>query len=161
MLTSTFSHGDLAHLLGNLLFFYIFAASVEIVFGALVYFGFIILVTLATSLSYSYAMAGVEGALPTVGLSGVVMSAVAALAVMMPRVRIRCFFWFFVFFRIFRIPALFLAAWYIGWDVYGIYQAGDSSHINYVAHVSGAAVGALFGVYYRLFKRRHLEELAV
>ena len=161
MVTSTFSHGDVFHLLGNLLFFYIFAAAVELVFGMLVYTGFIVVATFATSLAYSYAMAGVENALPTVGLSGVVMAAVAALAIMMPAVKIRCFFWFFVFFKIIRIPALFLAAWYIGWDIYGIYQAGEFSHINYVAHVSGAATGALFGLYYRFFRREHLASLVV
>jgi membrane associated rhomboid family serine protease len=161
MVTSTFSHGSWDHLLGNLLFFYIFAASVEIVFGAWVYGLFIGAVTLVTSLSYSYAMSGVENALPTVGLSGVVMAAVAALAVMMPEVRIRCFFWFFVIFRIFRIPALFLATWYIGWDVYSIYQVGNDSPVNYVAHVSGAAAGALFGLYYRVFRQGRLDEIRV
>jgi len=161
MVTSTFSHGSASHLFGNLLFFYIFAASVEVVFGSLVYALFISIATLATSLAYSYAMSGVENALPTIGLSGVVMAAVAALAIMMPEVRIRCLFWFFLFYRIFRIPALFLALWYIGWDVYGIYQEGNHSAINYVAHVSGAATGALFGVYYRYFRGRQLDEMRV
>ena len=106
MVTSTFSHGSAMHLAGNLLFFYIFAASVEIVFGGLIFLLFITVTTVGTSLAYSYAMAGIEGALPTVGLSGVVMAAVAALGIMMPAVRIRCFFWFIVIFRIFRVPAL-------------------------------------------------------
>ena len=161
MVTSTFSHGSWDHLLGNLLFFFIFAASVELVFGWLVFPLFIGVVTLSTSLAYSYAMSGVDNALPTVGLSGVVMAAVAALAVMMPAVRIRCFFWFFVFFRIFRIPALFIALWYIGWDIYGIYQYGDNSPINYVAHISGAVTGALFGLFYRLFRQQRLDAIAI
>ena len=112
-----------------------------------------------TSLAYGFVMAGVDGALPTVGLSGVVMAAVAALGIMLPTVRIRCFFWFIVFFRIFRIPALILAAWYIGWDIYAYKEYGDESYVNYVAHLSGALIGGLFGGYYLLFRRAMLRAM--
>lgn len=159
MFTATFSHGSLLHLAGNLLFFYIFAAAVEMALGSLVLLGFVVCTTIGTSLAYSYSTAGVEGALPTLGLSGVVMAAVAALGVMMPAVRIRCFFWFFVFFRVFRVPALVLAAWYVGWDIYEINRLGDNSYVNYVAHLSGAAMGAMLGAWYLLFRRELLEKL--
>jgi membrane associated rhomboid family serine protease len=106
-------------------------------------------------------MAGVDSALPTVGLSGVVMAAVAALAIMMPAVRIRCFFWFIVIFRILRVPALLIALWYIGWDIYEMNQLDNKSLINYVAHVSGAAIGALFGAWYAVFRSKMLKELAL
>ncbi|MES9946547.1 MAG: rhomboid family intramembrane serine protease [Candidatus Thiodiazotropha sp.] len=156
MITSTFSHADVLHLLGNLLFFYIFSASVELIFGGFLYLGFILLASLGTSLAYSYAVIGVEQALPTIGLSGVVMASVAALAVMLPTARIRCFFWFIFFFRIIRIPALLLAVWYIGWDFYEMNLYGDESNINYVAHISGAGIGAIFGIIYYLFRRDNI-----
>ena len=161
MITSTFSHADLFHLLGNILFFYIFAASVEIIVGSLVFAGFITFATFGTSLAYSYSTHGVENALPTLGLSGVVMAALAALAVMMPKANIRCFFWFLLFYRIFRLPALFIAIWYIGWDVYSMNQLGNDSNINYIAHVSGAAIGGFLGVYYFLFRKSLLEAASI
>lgn len=160
MVTSTFSHGSAMHLAGNLLFFYIFAASVEIVFGAVAFLLFIALTTFGTSIAYSLAMAGVDAALPTVGLSGVVMAAVAALGIMLPSIRIRCFFWFIFIFRILRVPALLLAAWYVGWDIYEMNRNDETSLINYVAHVSGAAIGALFGIYYLVFKPKLLRQIA-
>jgi membrane associated rhomboid family serine protease len=161
MATSTFSHGDIFHLFGNLLFFYIFAASVELIVGSFVYSVFITVVTISTSLAYSYAMIGVEEALPTIGLSGVVMAAVAALGVMVPSAKIRCFFWFFIYFKVFRISAFFLAFWYIGWDVYEMNKFGNDSYINYVAHVSGAGVGVLLGIFYVLFRKDILRNSAV
>lgn len=160
MVTSTFSHGDIFHLLGNLLFFYIFSASVELIVGSLVYFVFIAVATIGTSLAYSYAMIGVEDALPTLGLSGVVMSTVAALAVMMPAAKIRCFFWFVIYFKVFRVSALFLAIWYVGWDIYDMNRFGNDSYINYVAHVSGAGIGVLVGLFYAMFRRDILREAA-
>ncbi len=159
MVTSTFSHGSISHLIGNLLFFYVFAASVEIIVGSLTYVGLIIITTIGTSAAYSYSVRGIEDALPTIGLSGVVMAAVAALAVMMPYVRIRCFFWFLIYFKIFRIPALFLAMWYVGWDIFEMNQVRHESGINYVAHVSGAAMGALLGLYFLIFKKDLLWEI--
>ena len=158
MMTSTFSHGDVFHLAGNLLFFYVFAASVELIIGRIVFAVFIVITSIGTSLTYSYAMFGVEGALPTLGLSGVVMASVAALAVMMPTARIRCFFWFLLYFRIFRVPVLVLAAWYIGWDVFEMSQQESRSYINYTAHASGAALGGLLGMYYLLFKKGVLQD---
>ena len=161
MITSTFSHGSIFHLLGNLLFFYIFAASVELVIGSFVYVLFIAATTIGTSLAYSYAMIGVEEALPTIGLSGVVMAAIAALGIMMPAARIRCFMWFLIYFKVFRVPALLLAVWYIGWDIFEMKQIGNDSHINYVAHVSGAGLGVLLGLFYSLFQKGKLREAAL
>ena len=157
MFTSTFSHGSFSHLFGNLLFFYIFAASVELIVGSLFFAGFTFVTAIGTSVAYSYAVRGFETALPTVGLSGVVMAAIAALAIMTPTARIRCFLWIIIIFKILRIPVLFLAIWYIGWDIISINIAGNSSPINYVAHISGATIGALAGLFVRVFQNRKIK----
>lgn len=150
MVSSTFSHGSLEHLMGNLLFFYIFAASVELVLGYLRFALFILTSIVVTSLAYTYATLGVEVALPTIGLSGVVMANVVALAIMLPQARIRCFFWFLLIIRIFHIPAIVIALWFVGWDLYEMRHQGGESMTNYVAHVSGAGWGALTGILMRL-----------
>ena len=146
MLTSTIAHGDAFHLFGNLLFFYIFSAAVELLVGSLLYLVFFLTTTITTSLAYSYATAGLDSALPTIGLSGVVMGTLAALAILAPFARIKCFFWFLFLFKTFTLPAMFIAAWYIGWDIFEMNRFGMSSPINYVAHVSGAATGAVFAL---------------
>lgn len=161
MITSSFTHGSIDHLIGNLLFFYIFAASVELVIGHLAFCLFVLGSSVATSLAYSYATLGLDDAMPSIGLSGVVMAAIAALGVMLPYARIRCFLWFLLLVRVFRIPAILLAFWYVGWDIFGVSQHGTQSGIDYVAHVSGAALGALLGVYFVFFKKRVVEEAAI
>lgn len=157
MLTSTISHGDAMHLFGNLLFFFIFAASVELVVGHLLFSVFIAIATVGTNLGYSYAMAGVPGALPTVGLSGVVMASVAALGIMVPRAEIRCFFWLLLIFRVFCLPAWLLALWYVGWDIFDMNRLGATSLVNYSSHISGAVLGLLFGLLCVLFARDSIE----
>lgn len=158
MVTAVFSHGDWAHLIFNLVFFYAFAASVEIIVGSLTFVFIILAMAVSTGLAYSFSVAGAPEAVPTVGLSGVVMGMMALLAVLAPRIKIRCFFWLLFLVRFFSLPALFLASWYVGWDIYNL-ATQDSSGINLVAHVSGAASGALVGIIYWLLRPEYVRHI--
>ena len=159
MLTAAFSHGSWWHLISNLIFFFAFAASVEVIAGYVYYLGFILLSAVGTHLAYSYSVRGVEGAMPTVGLSGVVMAMMAFLATVMPKLSIRCFFWFLVIVRTFRVPALAIAALYVAENVLDYLNRSPNSNINYVAHISGAAIGVAMGLLYRMRHREFLQEL--
>ena len=154
MLTSTIAHADVLHLIGNLFFFYIFSSAVELLVGSLLYLMFFFTAVVTTSLAYSLASMGLEDSLPTVGLSGIVMGTLAALAILAPLARIKCFLWFLLFFKTFTLPAMLIAVWYIGWDLYEMHRFGGDSPINYVAHISGAATGALFALVIVLAGRR-------
>ncbi len=158
MISSSFTHASWSHVIGNLIFFYVFAAAVEVVVGSLAYLGIIFVMTITTSLAYSLSTLGNADAVPTVGLSGIVMGMVAMLGVMLPKVNIKCFFWFIIIFRTFRVPALFLAAWYVGWDFYDM-KNDRGSNVNYVAHVSGALTGILFAFYYVTSKKSFVGKL--
>jgi membrane associated rhomboid family serine protease len=160
MLTSTFAHAGWSHLLGNLLFFFIFASCVESALGSLNFSGVFIAMAIVTSLAYSYSVPASD-VLPSIGLSGVAMGMMAMLTTMLPRAKIWCFFWFLLFFRVFTLPVLVIALWYIGWNVYDLNHKDPSSHINYMAHVSGAVCGILFGGLYRLFAPRRVRNLAL
>jgi membrane associated rhomboid family serine protease len=153
MITAVFAHGSVAHLLGNLFFFFAFAASVEIIGGMVAFTAIILALAIGTNLSYSAVMFANTEALPTLGLSGVVMGMIGLFVFLLPTANIRCFFWFLVIVRILRIPAWFLATWYIGWDVWQLYSAQSGSNINLVAHVSGAIIGFLIGVIFYRNKR--------
>ena len=153
MITAVFSHGNVTHLLGNLFFFFAFAASVEIIVGMFAFMVIIFSLAVGTNLAYSAVMFTYNAALPTLGLSGVVMGMIGLFVFLLPTANIRCFFWFLVIIRILRIPAWFLATWYIGWDVFQLYNAPGESNVNVVAHVSGALIGLLIGVIFYRHRR--------
>ena len=159
MVTAVFSHGDPQHLGGNLLFFFAFAASVEAIVGSIAFISVILATAVTTGLAYSYSVAGTEAAVPTLGLSGVVSGMITLLAVLVPKVKIRCFIWFFVIFNVIKLPALLLAAWFIGWDVYYLMTYGSETQTNFVAHVSGGATGALIGGLYWWFRGDYIRGL--
>lgn len=159
MLSAAVAHGSWAHLIGNLLFFFAFAATIEILIGPLLYLGVLMTLALGTHTVYSLTMAAQPEALPTVGLSGVVMGVIALFVFFIPHAKIRCFLWLIVFFRRFGLPAWLLATWYIGWDVYSQLTGDGSSRINLVAHLSGAALGFLIGMVFFRAKRHWAQEL--
>jgi len=156
MFASSIAHGDWGHLFGNLFFFFAFAASVEILLGSGRFLLLFSTLCIGTSLAYSM-FANPETNIPTLGLSGVVMGMIGIFAYLMPTVKIRCFFWFLMFIRFFSIPAWILAIWFIGWDIYGQLVLSETSNTNFISHLSGAAIGFLFGL---LFLRRLKEEVA-
>ena len=60
--------------------------------------------------------------------------------------------------RIVAVPAWLLVAWYIGWDAYDLFVlSDDSSGVNLVAHVSGAALGYLAGIAFFRSRRREIK----
>jgi membrane associated rhomboid family serine protease len=160
MLTSTFAHAGWSHLLGNLLFFFIFASCVESALGTVNFSLVFVTMAIVTSLAYSYSVPAAD-VLPSIGLSGVAMGMMAMLTTMLPRAKIWCFFWFLLYVRRFTLPVLVIAAWYVGWNVYDLTHHDPSSHINYMAHVSGAVTGFVLGAVYRLFAPQRLESLAL
>jgi membrane associated rhomboid family serine protease len=159
MLTAAVAHGSWSHVIGNLFFFYAFAATIEILLGPFLYLGVLIVLALGTHVVYSLAMMGNAQALPTVGLSGVVMGMIALFVFFIPWARVKCVLWLVVFFRRFAVPAWLLATWYIGWDIYALYAKSGNPGVNLVAHVSGAAIGFLVGVTFFRAKRHWAQEL--
>jgi len=147
MISSAFAHGSWQHLIGNLFFFFAFAASVEIILGSITFSFVVFALAIGTNLAYSAVTIADPYVLPTLGLSGVVMGMIGLFTFLIPTARIRCFFWFIIIVKVFSMPAWVLALWYIGWDVFHLYADGsDSTNVNLIAHVSGAAIGVTLGL---------------
>lgn len=154
MISSAFAHGDWEHVIGNLFFFFAFAATVELLAGS-IYFVLITLgLAIGTNTTYLLVVQSTTDSVPTLGLSGVVMGMIGLFIYFIPKAKIRCFFWFIFIIRKFGIPAWLLATWYFGWDVYDLYRYGSSTGTNLVAHVSGFVQGYLIGML--LFKSRKI-----
>ena len=152
MITAAFAHASWSHIIGNLIFFIAFGATVEMVIGSLSFAAMISVLAIGTHFFYSLSQVMAASPVPTIGLSGVVMGIIGLFTYLAPTARIRCVLWLLVFWRVFRVPAWILALWYVGWDVYNLLHNDGSSHTNFVAHVSGAALGYLSGVV--LFRKR-------
>lgn len=146
MLTSSFAHGGWGHIAFNLFFFFAFAAAVEVLIGSFWFTAFIVVESWFIGVTGSLAASATGEHYWTLGLSGVVMGVMGLFAYLMPKGRIRCYYFFIVIFGSIAIPAWILAAWYIGGDVVRLLANDDHGVVNVMAHVMGGVGGYLFGL---------------
>lgn len=157
LLTSLFLHGGWAHLLGNMLFLWIFGDNIEATIGNLPFLLFYLLGGLAAHAGHIYF--NLASDVPTVGASGAISAIMGAYLVMFPGSRIRMWFFFFTF----RISAfLFLIFW-----IYQQWMAGSASlqmetaqsgGVAWWAHIGGFIFGVVAGFYFRTRYRPKLDQ---
>lgn len=159
MVTSSFTHGNWSHIIFNLIFFFAFAATIEVLIGGIPFIAVIIAISIFSGMFASMAAGLIGQHYATLGLSGVVMGMIGLYAYLLPTGCIRCYYWIIVIFGSVAVPAWALALWYIGWDVYNLFANADNGMVDVMAHVTGGAAGYLFGVTFLRAKRREIQAL--
>jgi hypothetical protein len=154
--TSIFLHGGWLHLLGNMLYLYIFGDNVESVFGHFRYLVFYLACGIAASLTH--LLANPSSNAPTIGASGAIAGVLGAYFLLFPRARVVTLVPIFFFITFIKIPAvLFLGLWFLLQFMSGSMSYGTNaatSGVAWWAHIGGFAVGAG----YTLFIYRKLRE---
>ncbi|MGI8696289.1 MAG: rhomboid family intramembrane serine protease [Mycobacteriales bacterium] len=136
-LTSMFVHSGWVHLLGNMLFLWVFGNNVEDRFGRVRFLFFYLAVGMAAA--YSFAFTRPDSQAPLVGASGAIAGVLGAYLVLYPRARVTSLL---VIVPV-RLPAwVVLAAWFIlqAFDAYG---AGADAGVAYLVHVFGFGFGVI------------------
>ena len=146
-LLAMFLHGGWMHILGNALFFWIFGRAIEDTMGPMRFLGFYLLCGLAASAAQ--IAVNPSSPVPTVGASGAISGVMGAYLMLFPRVRVHMFFWFIIFFKIFRIPAWVVLLYWFGIQVLSglpeLHASGDepTGGVAVWAHVGGFLTGLL------------------
>lgn len=148
LLTSLFMHGGWLHLLGNMLYLYIFGDNVEDAMGHSRYLAFYLACGVAAGLVQ--IAIGPNSTLPMVGASGAIAGVLGGYLVLYPRAPIKVLnpiplFW--VFFGLwFELPAwIVTSAWFV-WNLWsGVGQLGmvEAGGVAFFAHVGGFLAGLL------------------
>jgi membrane associated rhomboid family serine protease len=145
VLTAMFLHGGWLHLLGNMLFLWIFGNNVEDRMGHLRFLLFYGVCGYAAS--YGFALLDAGSATPLIGASGAVAGVLGAYLVLYPRARVWVLVPFLVFLPL-RLPAwIVLGLWFV---LQAVYSSGagvaDAGTVAYAAHVVGFVVGLLIAL---------------
>ena len=136
---SMFLHGGWLHLLGNLLFLWVFGNNVEDRLGRGRYLFFYVLGGLVAA-GLQIAITA-DSAVPTIGASGAIGAVLGAYLVLFPRHRILTLVFVFA---LVEIPALFvLGSWFVLQLFSGVSGIGSdlTSGVAYWAHVGGFLAG--------------------
>ena len=145
--TSMFMHASWVHILGNMLFLWIFGNNVEDAMGKVRFLVFYLLAGLAataTQTAVTLYYGGAESAsIPNVGASGAIAGVLGAYLVLLPTASVLTLLGFFLI----PIPALFfLGFWFLFqlWEGgYSVTHAEQGGGVAFFAHVGGFVFGLL------------------
>lgn len=155
LLRSMFLHGGWAHLIGNMLFLWIFGSNIEDYFGWRWFLLMYLVSGVAAALLQSALYLNVCA--PLIGASGAISGVLGAFLILYPGVHVRVGVVFFrVLFKTFALPAyIVLGYWFLLQVFNGILAfnidtlAGGG--VAFFAHVGGFIVGALIAFVFTLF----------
>lgn len=154
-LTSMFMHAGWLHLLGNMLFLWIFGDNVEEGMGHLRYLIFYLVCGLGASIVH--VLFNVDDLIPSIGASGAIAGVMGAYLVLYPRATVAVIFPFFLIFWAAHVPAvLLIGVWFLmqvfsGVASIGADVVGGGGGVAWFAHIGGFVVGLLL---VHLFRRR-------
>jgi membrane associated rhomboid family serine protease len=149
LFTSMFLHGGLMHLLGNMLFLYIFGDNVEDYFGHLGYLLFYVTCGIGSGLVH--VLFNLHSGIPAIGASGAISGVMGAYILLFPRAKVLTFFFIFVL----PVPAFLILGY---WFVFQFLEAlggigGDpTGGVAVWAHVGGFLIGMVITA---IFARSH------
>jgi len=145
VLTSMFLHGGWLHLLGNMLFLWVFGNNVEERFRRLRFLLFYLAGGYVAA--YGFALANPDLTQPIVGASGAISAVLGAYLVLYPRVPVWSLVPVLLFIPL-RLPAWFvLGLWFVVQWLYSTgFATSGTGTVAYLAHVLGFVFGALVAV---------------
>ena len=161
LFTSMFMHGGWLHIIGNMLFLWVFGNNIEERMGRA---GFLLFYVLAGLIAvYTQALLDPSSTAPTIGASGAIAGVLGAYALLFPRARVLTLVFIIFFVTLVEIPALILLAlWFILQFVPALGQvavgSGGDQGVAYFAHVGGFVFGlAVAGAMLSVMRRRRPE----
>ncbi len=142
LFTHMFLHGGWLHLVGNMLFLFIFGDNVEDEMGHGGFAMFYLLSGLAAA-GLQYASDPASEA-PMVGASGAIAGVMGGYLLLFPKAKIDVLFIFVIFFRIFPIPAWLVLGIWFGFQLFnGATIPSADGGVAYWAHAGGFVAGLL------------------
>jgi membrane associated rhomboid family serine protease len=145
--TSMFMHGSWSHLLGNMLFLWIFGNNVEDALGHLRYLLFYLAGGLAATATQTFVTlmwsSDADAAIPNLGASGAISAVLGAYIVLLPNAKVLTI----IFFVLREVPAgLFLGVWFLFQLIDGgtsLAHPESGGGVAFFAHIGGFAFGVL------------------
>ncbi len=158
LFTNMFLHGGWMHLIGNMLFLWIFADNIEATIGNMRFLLFYIAGGIIASLVH--VAFNLDSVVPSIGASGAISAVLGAYLVMFPKSRVKILV-IYIFSSFYVSAFIFLGFWIVFQIFYGVSSMGqniNSGGVAYWAHIGGFAFGMFYGFWARkYYNKRELE----
>jgi len=148
--TSMFMHGSIDHLLGNMLFLWIFGNNVEDSMGPVRYLGFYVAAGIAATALQTFVTLETAGdaaaSIPNLGASGAISGVLGAYFVLLPHARVLTLVILIIIF-LREIPAFFFLLVYFAFQAYQanfqLQHPPEEGGVAVFAHIGGIVFGLL------------------
>jgi membrane associated rhomboid family serine protease len=153
-----FLHGGWMHLLGNMLFLWIFGDNIEARLGPLGYLLAYLGVGVAATLVYGAFNSGSE--IPVVGASGAISGVQGLYFIACPKHKVKVFIWFYFYISVVYVSArLIMGFWFVLQDLLPVVLSdgptpGGDDGVAHLAHLGGFAAGLVLMLILERFIRR-------
>ncbi len=148
--TSMFLHGGWMHLIGNMLYLWVFGNNIESAMGHVRYLLFYLLCGVVAV--FAQALPDMDSQVPMIGASGAISGVLGAYLLLYPRARVMIIVPILIIIKTFHVPAMFvLAGWFLMQIVSSVATAGQQGGVAFGAHIGGFIAGMLLVSF---FKRR-------
>jgi membrane associated rhomboid family serine protease len=148
LVSSIFMHGGWLHLIGNMLFLWVFGDNVENAFGSVKYLLFYLICGFAAA--GAQIITNTNSLVPMIGASGAVAGVMGAYLVMFPGAMVRTLVFIVFFVTVIHLPAIILIGlWFVLQLFQGLMSVGVEAGTAFWAHVGGLVVGALLTLFIR------------
>ncbi|MDI6861558.1 MAG: rhomboid family intramembrane serine protease [Caldisericia bacterium] len=143
LITSTFLHGNFAHIIGNMLYLWVFGDNVENEVGSIKFLIFYFLCGILAGLTHSFIYS--NSPIPTIGASGAIAGVLGAYFYLYPNAKVLALVPLFWYFSVIPVPAIiFLGFWFILQLIPGFASLGTvASGVAYWAHIGGFIAGLI------------------
>lgn len=151
LVTSMFLHGSWMHLIGNMLYLWIFGNNVEDAMGHTRFIVFYFICGFAAA--FAQALPDPASVIPMIGASGAISGVLGAYLLLHPRARILVAIPLVVIFFTTRLPAMIVLGFWFVLQLINSYFADDGASVAWGAHIGGFVAGVLLIPF---FKYRHV-----
>jgi len=152
VLTSMFPHGGWMHLIGNLLYLWIFGNNVEDSMGHGRFTAFYLLCGIAAA--FAQALANPSSEVPMIGASGAISGVLGAYLLLYPRAQVLVLLPLGLFSQMIHLPALWVLGFWFVFQILSSATVGEAqSGVAWLAHIGGFIAGMALIPF---FKYRHV-----
>ena len=141
LFTSMFMHGGFMHLIGNMLYMWIFADNIEDELGRTKFIIFYILSGIAAALTQVFM--NTDSTIPMIGASGAIGGVLGAYIVNHPKAKVLVLIPLGFFSQVVKIPAVFVLGFWFLLQFISSSLSSDGGGVAYGAHIGGFIFGAV------------------
>lgn len=135
-LSSMFMHGDIMHILGNMLFLWVFGDNLENLLGHVRYIAFYLVCGFAAAAAQ--IVMDTDSIIPMLGASGAISGVLGGYLLLFPTRRVRALIFNFLT----EVPAFVALGLWIGFQIIqGYFSSSEQGGVAYAAHIGGFIAG--------------------